>query len=77
TFAYQNPYHTVSTPEAASLPDAEDRQKHVLQNVSLQIQAGETVAIVGPVGSGKSTLLRLLPRLLDVPAQTIFLDGQD
>lgn len=49
----------------------------VLQDINLIIQPGETLALVGPVGSGKSTLLRLLPRLLNAPKGTIFLDEQD
>jgi ATP-binding cassette, subfamily B, multidrug efflux pump len=49
----------------------------VLQDVSVTIEAGETVAIVGATGSGKSTLINLLPRLVDPPPQTVFIDGQD
>jgi ATP-binding cassette subfamily B protein len=48
-----------------------------LQNVSLTIEAGSTVAIVGATGSGKSTLLSLLPRLHDPPPGTVFVDGMD
>jgi ATP-binding cassette subfamily B protein len=39
--------------------------------------AGTTTAIVGATGSGKSTLLRLIPRLWDAPAGTVFVDGID
>jgi len=48
-----------------------------LNDVSLDIEAGEMIAILGRVGSGKSTLLRLLVRLLDPPPGTIYLDGRD
>src|SRR4029077_11343339 len=49
----------------------------VLQHVSARIDAGQTVAIVGPTGSGKSTLISLLARLHDPPPGTVFLDGVD
>ena len=49
----------------------------VLDEVSFTIPAGTTAAIVGATGSGKSTLLSLLPRLIDPPAGTVFLDGVD
>jgi ATP-binding cassette subfamily B protein len=48
-----------------------------LNDVSLDIKAGETVAILGRVGSGKSTLLRSIVRLLDPPPGTVYLDGRD
>lgn len=49
----------------------------VLSNVDLQVQAGQTVAIVGRTGSGKSTLLSLIPRLIDPPEGSLFVDGVD
>jgi ATP-binding cassette subfamily B protein len=48
-----------------------------LKDVNFMIQPGETVAIVGPIGSGKSTLANALPRLLDIEAGQVFLDGYD
>ncbi|MCL1472981.1 ABC transporter ATP-binding protein [Argonema antarcticum] len=48
-----------------------------LKDVSFTIEPGETVAVVGPIGSGKSTLANALPRLLDISADTLFLDGND
>jgi ATP-binding cassette subfamily B multidrug efflux pump len=49
----------------------------VLCDVSLLIHPGQTVAIVGATGSGKSTLLAVLPRLLDPPPATVFVDEVD
>jgi ATP-binding cassette subfamily B protein len=48
-----------------------------LNNLNFAIAAGETVAIVGTIGSGKSTLANVLPRLLDIGSNQVFLDGQD
>jgi len=49
----------------------------VLRNVSLELEPGETVALVGATGSGKTTLLHLVPRLADVTGGWITLDGVD
>src|SRR5204862_3313903 len=49
----------------------------VLAVVDLTIPAGSTVALVGRAGAGKSTLGQLLPRLFDVDAGAILLDGRD
>ena len=49
----------------------------VLHDVSLDVQPGETVAIVGPSGGGKSTLCQLIPRFYDVSAGSISIDGVD
>ncbi|MEM7140063.1 MAG: ABC transporter ATP-binding protein [Actinomycetota bacterium] len=49
----------------------------VLSGLSLRIEPGETVAIVGSTGSGKSTIARLLPRFYDVGAGRVSLDGHD
>lgn len=48
-----------------------------LKNVNFTIEAGETVAVVGPIGSGKSTLANVLPRLLEVEPEQLYLDGYD
>jgi ATP-binding cassette subfamily B protein len=52
-----------------------DPSVKVLENVSLHLRPGETLAIVGPTGSGKSTLLKLLLRFFDVDEGRILLDG--
>jgi ATP-binding cassette subfamily B protein/subfamily B ATP-binding cassette protein MsbA len=49
----------------------------VLHEVSFEVAAGETVAIVGPTGAGKSTLLALVPRLADVWSGRVAIDGED
>jgi ATP-binding cassette, subfamily B, bacterial len=49
----------------------------VLDNVSLKIRAGKTIALVGPSGGGKTTLCSLLPRFYDVTAGSVTIDGKD
>ena len=48
-----------------------------LQDISLQIADGALVGILGRTGAGKSTLIEMLPRLIDPPADTVFIDGRD
>ena len=56
---------------------AYDGDLDVLHGVSLTVQPGETVAIVGPSGGGKTTLCQLIPRFYDVSDGSICIDGQD
>ena len=58
-------------------PDAGAERADVLDGVTLDLRAGETMALVGITGSGKSTLLQLVPRLYDVTAGSIRIDGVD
>ena len=48
----------------------------VLHDITLDIPAGSSLAIVGPTGSGKSTLVSLIPRLYDAPPDTVLLDDR-
>jgi ATP-binding cassette subfamily B protein len=48
-----------------------------LSGISLRIEQGETVGVVGSVGAGKSTLVALVPRLLEVPDGALFVGGVD
>jgi ATP-binding cassette subfamily B protein len=78
-----------SAPAAVDLTDArgEVELSHVsfgypqrgplLQDLSLRIRPGETVAIVGRTGSGKSTIARLLPRFYDASSGAVLIDGRD
>ena len=56
---------------------AYDPARPILKDISFEIPAGKTVAVVGPSGSGKSTLARLLFRFYDVQQGHIEIDGQD
>ena len=53
----------------------EDRT--AIRDVSVEIQPGKILAIMGRVGSGKSTILKQVVRLLDPEPESIFLDGVD
>jgi ATP-binding cassette subfamily B protein len=56
---------------------AYDGDLDVLHGVSLEVQPGETIAIVGPSGGGKSTLCQLIPRFYEVSEGSISIDGLD
>jgi ATP-binding cassette subfamily B protein len=83
----QNPAHPRTLPEAQGgvrvVFDAvrfsyPSRPNHpVLHELSLDIEAGQTVALVGPSGAGKTTVFQLLQRFYDIDSGTIALDGVD
>lgn len=69
-FAYQDERIHADDPRTNKL-------KPVIQDLTLHVPAGDTVAIVGATGSGKSTLVKLLLRFYDVQRGSVSLDGQD
>ncbi|MBE6994687.1 MAG: ABC transporter ATP-binding protein [Ruminococcaceae bacterium] len=54
-----------------------DGERQILKDVSFDLKAGHSVAIVGPSGSGKSTMINLIPRLYDVTGGRVLFGGND
>ena len=54
-----------------------EKDRPVLTDVSFELKAGHSIAIVGPSGSGKSTIINLIPRLYDVDEGRVTFDGVD
>lgn len=52
-------------------------EKNILDNVSFQIDSGETIGIIGATGSAKSTLIQLIPRLYDVTDGEVLVSGRN
>jgi ATP-binding cassette subfamily B protein len=61
----------------AAAPSSENEAVPALHDVSLQVDAGKTVALVGPSGSGKTSLVALIARLYDSSEGTVEVDGVD
>lgn len=55
----------------------EENSPNILENVSFDVKAGETIALVGPTGAGKSTVINLLSRFYDLNGGSITIDGKD
>ena len=56
---------------------SDDEEHEVLANIDMHVNAGESVAVVGPSGGGKTTLCNLIPRFYDVTGGAISIDGKD
>jgi len=69
--------HVWFTYPGSASGDGHSDPPSALRDVSLQVAAGETLAIVGRSGSGKSTLVNLLPRFYDASAGSVRIDGRD
>ena len=79
----------VDSPDAKPLQDVKgvidyndvsfsyEKNETVLSHIQIHIDAGRTVALVGPSGGGKTTLCSLLPRFYDVTGGAVLIDGQD
>ena len=52
-------------------------KEYVLNNINLEIEPGETVGIIGGTGSAKTSLVQLIPRLYDITAGDLLIDGHD
>jgi ATP-binding cassette subfamily B protein/subfamily B ATP-binding cassette protein MsbA len=55
----------------------DERERPVLDDVDVEVEPGQTVALVGPTGAGKTTIANLIPRFYDVSAGAVRVDGHD
>ena len=58
-------------------PPAESQKPFGLQDITFEVQPGQLAALVGPSGAGKTTIAMLVPRLYDVDAGAVSIDGMD
>lgn len=54
-----------------------DKSKKLIENLNLNVKAGQRIAIVGPTGSGKSTIINLLMRFYDIDSGSIRIEGKN
>ncbi len=89
TVILDTPHEIVDVPNAKELKVKEGKiefkdvvfnyheTRTVLDHLNLTINAGETIAVIGPSGAGKTTIIKLLLRMHDLTAGQIFISGQD
>ena len=54
-----------------------DKSKKLIEDLNLDVKAGQRIAIVGPTGSGKSTIINLLMRFYDIDSGSIKIEGKN
>ena len=68
---------TISFENVSFFYESDQSKKRVLKNISLEIPAGKTVALVGESGGGKTTIMNLIPRFYDTTEGAIKINGKD
>src|SRR4029077_12648591 len=73
------PGNQVSIPslETPGTPGGDEPSEWILRDVSLRIEPGETIALVGPSGAGKTTIAMLVPRIYEANQGVVRVDGHD
>ncbi|NNF54226.1 MAG: ABC transporter ATP-binding protein [Acidimicrobiales bacterium] len=78
TFRYPDSTETIiPSLETQSSTLSDEDSPPVIRNLSVTIQPGQLVALVGPSGAGKTTITNLVPRLYDVTGGALLIDGHD
>ncbi len=70
-------FHYDSDEQTDDEEDGSERHNVVINNLSLHIDQGKTIALVGPSGGGKTTLCHLIPRFYEINSGVISIDGYD